>query len=447
MPGSGGNVRSHYFARTAAELGDLTIVSLCNATGQTFDPNIKNLCRHIIGGEPFDTSFMSNHTKRGNALSTLAIPWKNNWFKFVANCLQHCNATTTQRGWKQILFRKLLELEQRVLYRIGTVPPMSCMTWLCEYRKLLAEKLSKILDEDYDILWVEDVFSWPFGKDILGKLKNKPQLILCNTYNIESNVAQRNAAHASIIEAKQIALRDAYQLQLLEQKAYSASDLTIVCSEEDRIAGSRLAPRGRFSVIGNGVNISYFSRRDDRKSNAELNKILFTGTFSYLPNQQAARYFAGEVLPLIRVQIPEAIFMIAGSQAASIHSQLKLAGIDIEFVSDPTDIRPYFESASLFVVPLHSGGGTRLKILEAMAMSVPVVSTSIGAEGLGATDREHLRIANSAKEMADICIELLRNPEEQERLSRNALTWVHSNYSWELLCQKTKCLVESHFGS
>ncbi|MBL8873391.1 MAG: glycosyltransferase [Planctomycetaceae bacterium] len=219
--------------------------------------------------------------------------------------------------------------------------------------------------------------------------------------------------------------------------------MTIVCSEEDRLSGLELAPRGNYTVIGNGVDIDYFKAESRTSTEFLAPQILFTGTFSYAPNQHAVRFFVSEIMPFVKAEIPGAKFVIAGSQAANLHAQLSAAGFELESVSDPVDIRPCFRQASLFVVPIQSGGGTRLKILEAMAMKVPVVSTTIGAEGLGVSPGKQLDIADTPGEFARSCINLLRNPLRQATLSQQATTWVGANYSWDYLCDKVKLLVET----
>jgi glycosyltransferase involved in cell wall biosynthesis len=344
---------------------------------------------------------------------------------------------------KKRIFRQLLEIEQRFFFRLGFVSPMPCMTWHREYQRLIQKHHLELQQQTFDILWVEDVYSWPYARDLLKKLPTKPRKLLCNTYNIESQVTARTAALTNDASARKALERNRNQLASMESDAYSRSNLTIACSEEDRRNGIGLAPQGNFLVIGNGVDTSYFTAISNQETDNKKPVLLFTGTFTYGPNPQAAHYFATEILPLIHQQIPDVVFMIAGSRAAETRNQLTALGLDIACVSDPADMRPCFSKASLFVVPIQTGGGTRLKILEAMAMGVPVVSTSIGAEGLGAQHGTHLFIGDSPQEFAQRCVDLLRDDESQRRLVRNALEWVREKYDWQRLCQLTKIEVES----
>jgi glycosyltransferase involved in cell wall biosynthesis len=442
MPGSGGNVRSHFFAKTAASIGNLNVVSLCNSTGQSFSPQVAALCQNVWGGEAANSNRAVSTPLVSHGLKAIVAPWKNDWIDFVANCVQHCGASSISRSWKYSLFRHILSWEQNCLFRLGRIPPLASLTWYQEYQHILKRHGQRIANEEFDIIWIEDVFTWPYARDLLGRLSVKPKLILCNTYNIETNVAQRIAKTATTKTASEYARCNSKQLSLLEKDAYQTSNLTIVCSEEDRISGIQLAPRGNYNIIGNGVDVDYFKAEARTQTESSAPQLLFTGTFSYAPNQQAVRFFASEIMPLVKAEIPSAKFVIAGSQAANLHSQLSAEGFKIESVSDPVDIRPCFRNASLFVVPIQSGGGTRLKILEAMAMEVPIVSTTIGAEGLGVSPGKQLDIADTPDEFARCCVNLLKNPTRQATLSQQATTWVRANYSWDYLCDKAKRLVE-----
>jgi glycosyltransferase involved in cell wall biosynthesis len=443
MPGSGGNVRSHFFAKTAASIGNLNVVSLCNSTGQTLSPQVAALCQNVWGGEAANSTRACSTPLVSHGLKAIVAPWKNDWIDFVANCVQHCGATPISRSWKYRFFQQILSWEQNCLFRLGRIPPLASSTWYQEYQNILKLHGQRIANEEFDIIWIEDVFTWPYAQDLLSRLRVKPKFILCNTYNIETNVAGRIAKTTKTKSARDHANRISKQMSLLEKSAYQTSNLTIVCSEEDRLSGFELAPRGNYTVIGNGVDIDYFSAEKRTPTESLAPQILFTGTFSYAPNQQAARFFISEIMPLVRAEIPCAKFVIAGSQAAPLHSQLSAEGFELESVSDPADIRPCFRNASLFVVPIQSGGGTRLKILEAMAMEVPIVSTTIGAEGLGVSAGIQLDIADTPAEFARCCVNLLKNPTRQATLSQQATTWVRANYSWDYLCDKAKRLVET----
>lgn len=159
-------------------------------------------------------------------------------------------------------------------------------------------------------------------------------------------------------------------------------------------------------------------------------RILFVGTLCYLPNEDAVEMFAREVLPRIRVENPCMRFRVVGmGKSEKVRSVGELPGVD--FVGPVADLNPEFAAAGMLVVPLRAGSGTRIKILEAFIQRTPVVSTSIGAEGLAVSDGEHLLIADTPSEIAACCLRLSRDPMLREKLVSRAFEWVSREHSVE----------------
>ncbi len=443
MPGSGGSVRAHFFTRAAAAMGDVTVLTLCGATGQEFDHTLAAMCEQVIGSTPQQKSDAAGR-RSGAALRVLAAPWQRDWADFVACCVQHgaANAKLHVAGWRKWVLSRLLQAEHGLLLKLGLLPPLACLTWFSEFRRLQDSVVQAEGRQPFDVLWVEDVFSWPFAAALLQSLRQPPETVICNTYNIESAVAARLAQTAADSGAARTARRNLRQLAGMERQAYDRAALTFVCSDQDEVLGRQLAPAGRFAVVGNGVDLGYFTG-PAKRTVGESPVLLLTGTFGYGPNLQGAAWFAGQVLPLVRQAIPAARFVIAGQRAGSAAAELAASGLTVECVSDPIDMRPCFQGAAVFVVPLLSGGGTRLKILEAMAMGVPVVSTAIGAEGLGATHGQQLLLADSPAMMAAAVLELLGNAALAAELQARATQWVQQHYDWRILCARAISLVRS----
>jgi glycosyltransferase involved in cell wall biosynthesis len=150
----------------------------------------------------------------------------------------------------------------------------------------------------------------------------------------------------------------------------------------------------------------------------------------WLPNVDSVRWFAREVLPLIRRRIPQVRLLVVGREPSRALID-ELSGLPIEFTGTVEDVRPYLARAGLFVVPLRVGSGTRLKILEAWAMAKPVLSTAIGAEGLPARDGENIRLADTPDALASRAIMLLQSPLEAERLGAAGRRVVEEAFSWK----------------
>jgi glycosyltransferase involved in cell wall biosynthesis len=204
----------------------------------------------------------------------------------------------------------------------------------------------------------------------------------------------------------------------------------ITCSVEDEDLVHRMVPEATVSVLPNGVDTQHFTRRPDSNRSA-VPTILFTGVFGYHPNFDALQYFLNDIFPIVRRAVRDCRFVFAGREAGIAASRLNVGSDGVSFISDPEDMRPLFESAWVFAVPLRIGGGTRLKILEAMAMEVPVVSTSVGAEGVPYRPGEQILIGDSPQDFADATIKLLNDSALRTRLTAKAVQFVREKYDWK----------------
>ena len=151
----------------------------------------------------------------------------------------------------------------------------------------------------------------------------------------------------------------------------------------------------------------------------------------WLPNVDGVLYFVREVLPLIRRRRPNCTLAVVGRTPVPKIWKLGAEDPRIRITGTVPDIRPHLWSSAVAIVPLRIGGGTRLKIYEAMAAKIPVVSTTIGAEGLTVNPPDDIRIANHPEDFADRCLELLESPEERTRIASTAWEMVNSSFSWE----------------
>lgn len=195
----------------------------------------------------------------------------------------------------------------------------------------------------------------------------------------------------------------------LERRVLRTADLVVVCSELDR---TRLA-RKNVRVVPNGYHLPADEDRPAARNGPPT--VLLVGTFSYPPNADAAAYAAREVLPRLRERVPDARLRLVGRGSAALPADL--AGLPgVELVGEVESTTPELRSAGVAIVPVRYGGGTRIKILEAFAHGVPVVSTALGCEGLDAEDGLHLIVRDGAQALADACADLLEDPERALRL-------------------------------
>ncbi len=163
--------------------------------------------------------------------------------------------------------------------------------------------------------------------------------------------------------------------------------------------------------------------------------LLFVGALGYAPNVDGLQWFCDEILPQVQEQVPDAALVIAGrAPNARVRELAQRRGVELE--ADVTDLRPLYEQATLALAPLRAGGGTRLKILEAMAFGRAVVSTRIGSDGLDVCDGETIALADTAEDFAQRIVQLLGQPEERQQTVQNARRLVERCYAWERIGAK-----------
>ncbi|MBV8085354.1 MAG: glycosyltransferase [Chloroflexi bacterium] len=221
------------------------------------------------------------------------------------------------------------------------------------------------------------------------------------------------------------------KLRAYERAACQRADAVIAVSKEDRAALLDLDPGLCIEVIPNGVDAAFFKPLEHPKEDA----FLFTGVLDFRPNVDAVRWLTSEIWPLIRQQLPNAQLTLAGR--APIADIRRLDGVDgIRVVASPPDIRPFFAESAVYLVPVRAGGGSRYKLLQALSMSLGVVSTTLGAEGIAARDGEHLRLADSPADVAAAAVELARDEAQRGRLGAAGRELVLASYDWPVLAPK-----------
>ncbi len=206
-------------------------------------------------------------------------------------------------------------------------------------------------------------------------------------------------------------------------------DVMTVVSAEDAAALRRIGITKPLPVVPNGVDIDYFQ---PTHSTANPHNLLFTGTLDFRPNIDALRWFVQQVLPLIQREWPHVQLQVVGRSPTAAVQELARPGVEI--VGPVADVRPYFANAAVYVLPMRMGGGVRLKLLEAFACGVPLVSTTMGADGVGELEHGvHCLLADTPPAFAHATVRLLQDRAEAQRLAHAALQLVHGQYAWSAL--------------
>lgn len=254
--------------------------------------------------------------------------------------------------------------------------------------------------------------------------------IVIDWHNIESELLERYAAGAANVARRLYARRAAQLLKKAESEILQAADAHIVCSERERQRLALRAPDARIQVVGNGVDVNFHGEATSPRASAGRD-LVFVGSMDYHANIDAAEYFASQIFPRLQAGQPELRFLIVGARPAMrVQALAKLPGVIVTGTVD--DVRPFYREALAVVVPLRVGGGTRLKILEAMAVGVPVISTSLGAEGLDAASGVHFLEAENAAQF-QAAIGRLTDSAEWRRLAAAGLELVRSRYDWPII--------------
>lgn len=216
------------------------------------------------------------------------------------------------------------------------------------------------------------------------------------------------------------------RMKHLEQKCIKIFNSQIVISKYDKQYLESISEKSNLQIVGNGVNTDYFTPQ----SSELKNNICFVGSLRYIANLEAAIYFATEIFPRIKMKIPDAKFKIIGAYPKPVLYKIgkEIEGIEITGLVD--DVRDYMKDCKVSVCPVRIAGGIQNKILEAMSMSIPVVTTTEGAEGIDA-DENLLRIAKTPEEYAQKVIEIMTNAELRNLLAEQSRQFILDNFSWD----------------
>lgn len=259
-------------------------------------------------------------------------------------------------------------------------------------------------------------------------------------HNVETQIWQRHAIEAGNLVSRFFFRLQEKRMSALECCTCRRATQVIAVSDADAVTLAKMCGISHVKAIPTGVDVAWFSP-PSAPAQQTPSDLLFVGSMDWLPNIDGVSWFVQSVLPLIRARFPDCSFTIAGRRPARAVRDLGKLDPRIHVTGTVDDIRPYFWSASVSIVPLRIGGGTRLKIYEAMAAGVPVVSTTIGAEGLDVHSPGNIRVADSPEAFANGCLELLGDSGERARQSAAALALVRERFSWETVATQFEQIV------
>lgn len=306
-------------------------------------------------------------------------------------------------------------------------PDMSLRLWSPELNDRLVAKLR---EQPFDVVEIEGIEMSPYLPTI--EVAQPRPLIIYDAHNAEW-ILQKRACLADLKNparwpAASYSWVQWHRLWRYEAELLRRVDHTIAMSHPDKVALRDVAPDVPITVVPNGVDLSAYDKVDEMIPY----DLMFTGKMDFRPNIDAVLWFGRYVLPLVQARRPGTTFAIVGQRPHPRLDVLRdLPGVTLTGYVE--DIRPYLAGAKVYVAPLRVGGGTRLKLLEAMMMGKPIVSTTLGAEGFPVVNGQELILADEPETFAREVLDLLDNPPRRARLGSAGRLFAQANYGWDAL--------------
>jgi len=289
--------------------------------------------------------------------------------------------------------------------------------------------------------------------DFLAPSINVPRDLSCPSilfqHNVEAMIWKRHF-EVQGNPVKKIYLRQQWRkMQKFEKDTCRRFDSVIAVSKEDSEQMRKEYSVNALFEVPTGVDTDFFT--PSGKEVIQPHNVVFTGSMDWLPNEDAIRYYTDQILPLIRRSLPDATLTVVGRNPNPGLVELSRKDTSIAVTGRVEDVRPYMERAAAYVVPLRIGGGTRLKIFEAMAMEKAIVSTSVGAEGLPVRNGQELFIADTPETFAAAVVDLLMNPPLARRMGQHARRTVCERFGWNGVAKRfaeiCEATIRDHRGS
>lgn len=326
--------------------------------------------------------------------------------------------------------RRSLRFAGQLLRGLVSPLPVSVARYVAPGMKRKIEEL--LAREKFDSLVCDFLFPAP-------NIPNISRAVLFQ-HNVESMIWNRHAEEARNPAKKAYFALQARRMQQFERSICRRAGHIVAVSEVDRAGIENLFGVERVTAVATGVDIEYFAPPPAPEHQADL---IFVGSMDWLPNIDAIQFFAAEILPLIQRQRPECRVLVAGRRPTPALQELARRQPAIVLTGTVPDVRPYLWASTVSIVPLRIGGGTRLKIFEAVAARLPVVSTTVGAEGLPLANGTQIALADSPADFAAACLKLLSDSSMRARMIDQAWQFVAGRFSWDAVTRDFEAALQA----
>jgi len=352
---------------------------------------------------------------RGHEITLLSITSNQN--SDLSGLSEYCKVETVVMNTANSYLGMLFNLFSKTPYTISKY-----------HGRAVLNKLKDLLQKNrFDIVHVDHLHMAYYGKFIKEKF-GLP--VVLREHNVESSIWERYYRGISNPLVKAYARFQFKKLYKYESRIVENFDQCFMITEKDKREIERMNPRVKASVIPAGVDTPYFHPMDVP---IEPYSIVSVASMDWLPNVEGILWFT-TIWPLVKEKIPQAkLYIVGKNPPAKIRD---LARDDIIVTGFVKDVREYMAKAMVFIVPLRTGGGMRIKILNALAMGKAVVSTSVGCEGIDIENGKNIYIADTEEGFAERVIELLEDESKREELGKEGLKLVSQKYQWERIAER-----------
>jgi len=302
---------------------------------------------------------------------------------------------------------------------LALASPLPFGAWKFRSPELTGALERQLARHDFDVLICDGVYN------VQNLPKHLAVPVLLNKDDVAHVLIRRYLALEPSAVRRLYGALEGRKVERWERAALTRARAVLACSELDRTLLRELAPTASVVAVPNVVDTDHYAPRDG----AEPATVLFQGGMDWQPNRDAVEFFAAEILPWLRRRVPAARFRVAGRSPAEAFRRRFADVAGLEFTGTVADMRDEIAKATVCVVPLRIGSGTRLKILEAGAMAKPLVSTALGAEGLELVDGEEIVLADEPRAFADAVAALLEDAARRDELGCAARLRVEKQYS------------------
>jgi glycosyltransferase involved in cell wall biosynthesis len=304
------------------------------------------------------------------------------------------------------------------LRSLGTLKPFAAT-------ELRSKEMQAVIDElcastRFDLIHVESsrMCCFRFPADVP---------VVVDEHNVEYELFRRLSQGERSLARRAFNSLEYHRVRRFEERCWNRVQGCVVTSSREEPTVRACAPSTPTAAVPNGVDLEYFA---PWTGDVQPNSVVFNATLDYRPNVDAVNHLVEDVWPLVQARSPSAQLWIVGN--APEREAQRLRRPSIEVLGRVPDVRPYLGGAQVVVVPVRMGGGTRLKVVEALSMAKPMVSTTLGCEGLAVADREHVLIADDADSFAAGILGLFEDPALGRCLGKAGRSLVEESYSWQL---------------